>query len=414
MATRKNIPHVAPRKKHTTRRTYLMQPTLCPSPVLPIPLYLAIWFLLAPAPLGGEEPATNNNLAKSIVSLPYGWPFLQPQDMQPRGGSTQGAEVTLETQASPQWKALHNAGLTKGEQDQLAILALAGAYRVSFQFIETMGVKAGYHPPQPYFSWGTETVHVLHQSPDSVSLQHTLVMYFREEDGSLSEPMVMKHWRQDWKYEDRDMHTYRGNQVWARKTLSDHEVRGRWTQAVYQVDDSPRYETIGSWDHTGGVSRWTSDDAWRPLPRREFAVRDDYNVLAGTHTITITPTGWVHAQNNGKLLVTDGQDQVRCVACETGINRYERISAPDLATPADAYWTKTGDYWREVRRMWSEVFQVRDQFGLHKQADGAKLYQAHFGYAGKVEENDQYDAAAGREHARATIRKFLIDATGTE
>jgi len=391
-----------------------MQQTPCPSLVLPLTVCLASWFMLAPALLGGEEPPAADNSAQPVVSLPYGWPFLLPKEMQPRGGSTHGADVTLETHASPQWKALDEASLSPVEQDRRAILALAGAYRVSFQFIETMGVAAGYHPPRPYFSWATEVVHVLQQSQRSVSLQHTLVMYFREEDGSMSDPMVMKHWRQDWNYQDRDLHTYRGNQVWARKTLPDQEAQGRWTQAVYQVDDSPRYETIGCWDHTGGVSRWTSDDAWRPLPRREFSVRDDYNVLAGTHTITVTPTGWVHAQNNRKLSVTDGQDQVRCVACETGINRYERISAPDLASPAGAYWTKTGDYWREVRRMWAEVYQVRDRFGLQKQAGGTKLYQAHFGYAGQVEEDEHYDVAAGREHARATIGKFLIDATATE
>jgi hypothetical protein len=307
--------------------------------------------LLAPTVFGGDEPPADGEPAQTVVSLPYGWPFLSPQEMQSRGGSTQGADVTLETNPSAAWQSLQEANLAPVEQDRRAILALAGSYRVSFQFIETMGIAAGYHPPRPYFSWGTEVVHVLQQSEQAVSLQHTLVMVFREEDGTMSDPMVMKHWRQDWNYQDCDLHTYRGNQVWARKTLPDQEAQGHWSQAVFQVDDSPRYETIGRWDHTGGVSRWSSDEAWRPLPRREFSVRDDYNVLAGTHAITVTPTGWVHEQDNRKLLVTADQEKIRCVACETGINRYERITAPDLTAPADAYWAKTGDYWREVRAM---------------------------------------------------------------
>jgi hypothetical protein len=397
--------------KQPIRQMIPMQQAPCHPLMLPLTVCLASWIVFAPTVSGGEDPAPGS---QTVVSLPYGWPFLSAKQMQHRGGTTEGFDVTLEATASAPWKALQDASLSPVEKDRRAILALAGSYRVSFQFIETMGVVADYHPPQPYFSWGTEFVHVLRQSERNVSLQHTLVMYFREEDGSMSPPMVMKHWRQEWNYQDRDLHTYRGNQVWARWTLTDQEVRGRWTQAVYQVDDSPRYETIGRWDHTGGVSRWTSEDAWRPLPRREFSVRDDYNVLASTHTITVTPTGWVHTQDNRKLLVAEGQDQIRCLACEAGINRYERIIAPDLASPADAYWAKTGDYWREVRAMWAEVCQARDRFRLQKQVGDAKLYQEHFEYADRVQENERYDAASGREHARETIGKFLVDAAVTE
>ena len=35
-------------------------------------------------------------------------------------------------------------------------------------------------------------------------------MYFKQEDGSISDPVVMKHWRQDWKYEDSEINTYIG------------------------------------------------------------------------------------------------------------------------------------------------------------------------------------------------------------
>ena len=186
------------------------------------------------------------------------------------------------------------------EKDRAAILSLVGDYRTSFHFLETMGLYGDHEPARPYHSWATEEVRVLEDRGDFISLQHTLVMHFQMPDGSEMEPMVMKHWRQDWTYEDEDLHTFRGDGTWARDRRSSDEVAGSWSQAVWQVDDSPRYEAIGKWMHTGNRSAWTGENSWRPLPRREHSVRDDYGVMEGFHRIVITPTGWIHEQNNWK------------------------------------------------------------------------------------------------------------------
>ncbi len=343
--------------------------------------------------------------SENIVSMAFGWPFLDPASMETRGGTTQGTKVTLAEAPSAAWNELQRPGLDDREKDRQAILAMAGSYRVSFEFIESMGFTEDYAPSRPYFSWATEHVRVLANTPTFVSLQHTLVMYFADDE--VVKPMVMKHWRQDWTYDDLDLYVYRGNLVWQRVKLTKEEADGGWSQAVFQVDDSPRYESFGRWEHADGVSRWTSNDAWRPLPRREFSVREDYNVLGGTHAITITPTGWVHIQDNRKLQVGVESEPPRCLACELGVNRYERIDEPTLQEPADAYWAKTGAYWKEVRSAWDEVFRSRDHFQLKKQADGKKLYEEHFGYAAEIEEAGGYDTEAGRTHAQETIRKFL-------
>ena len=165
---------------------------------------------------------------------------------------------------------------------------------------------------------------------------------------------------------------------------------------------------VGRWNHEEGVSRWESEDCWRPLPRREFSVRDDYNVLAGSHAITITPTGWVHAQDNRKLLVGSGEAP-RSIGSETGINRYERITEPNLVGGADDYWAKTGKYWEEVRSAWSEVFKKEETFRLKPSDEEKKLYQIHFGYAAELEKGGEYDKKAAKEHAQKTIARFLAE-----
>ena len=87
----------------------------------------------------------------------------------------------------------------------------------------------------------------------------------KDKDGNTKGPFVQKHWRQDWSYEDKKILEFQGKNEWAVKR---HEnVKKSWSQAVYQVDDSPRYESYGIWVHEDGVSRWVSKSTNRPLPR---------------------------------------------------------------------------------------------------------------------------------------------------
>ena len=130
-----------------------------------------------------------------------------------------------------------------------------------------------------------------------------MVMFVADREGKVQGPFVQKHWRQDWRYEDTDLHVFIGRNRWVRQERTADEVRGRWSQAVFQVDDSPRYEALGEWEHYGSYSAWTSDRTARPLPRRETSVRDDYQILEGVNRHTLTPTGWVQEEENLKLVL---------------------------------------------------------------------------------------------------------------
>jgi hypothetical protein len=230
-------------------------------------------------------------------------------------------------------------------------------------------------------------------------------MYFKNEKGEVQGPAVMKHWRQDWTYEDKELHVFQGNRTW--KRVDAPNPKGRWSQAVFQVDDSPRYEVMGEWTHDGKLHTWQSDNCPRPLPRREHSVRKDYNVLEGFHEITLTPNGWVHLQNNRKLQV-DPDGKRTYLGAELGVNRYEEITSPELAPAFTKYWEKTGDYWKDVRDTWTATLKENDQFALKDEdAEGEKLYALHFEYAGDLEKAEKPDPAANLKHAQETIKKFL-------
>ncbi len=335
----------------------------------------------------------------------FSWGSLPSDIADPRGGMTTGTPVTFVEPRSLPLESIKQAD-SAFQKDRAAILSLAGDYKASFHFLETMGLFPEHEPVRPYHSWATERVHVLEDNGDFISLQHTIVMYFQQEDGSVMGPMVMKHWRQDWTYEDTDLHTFRGSGSWERDTQSHESVKGAWSQSVWQVDDSPRYEALGKWEHDGNRSAWTGENSWRPLPRREYSARDDYGVMEGFHRIVITPTGWVHEQNNWKR-VSGNSDEYR--AHELGIDRYELISSPSLEA-ANAYWEKTGPYWAAVREAWKDVYAKRDRFALETKYEGRSQFEYHFEYAGKLDAGEPYDPEEGAAFARSTIERYLTDA----
>lgn len=223
-----------------------------------------------------------------------------------RGGTTRGAPVVLDPTPSRAWQALQASGLTDFERDRRAILAMAGTYRVSFEFMEVARFEPG-ERGVPYQSWGTEKVYVDRDTGRSLSLVHIMELHVQMEDGSISPPMVMKHWRQDWDYEPKQIVEYHGRDRWQRRAVDRREATGAWRQTVYQVDESPRYASLGHWQHSSSFSTWLSGETWRPLPRREWSVREDYQVLIGTNRHTVMPTGWLQEENNLKGALTPGR-----------------------------------------------------------------------------------------------------------
>lgn len=366
----------------------------------------------------GSKPATvtasTRALPASAVVEPvtesrayvFGWGELSADLAKPRGGTSRGAPVTLAPAQVLPLPAIAATTANAFDCDHAAILALAGDYKVSFHFMETLGFAPEHTPTRPYHSWATEHVHVIKDTGRFISLQHTLVMFFKKDDGTIEGPSLVKHWRQDWTYEDADLHTFRGARTWARERRAPEAVAGTWTQAVFQVDDSPRYEAAGRWTHDGNRSAWSGETSWRPLPRREFSVRQDYEVMEGQHRIVLTPTGWLHVQDNWKRVAGDASPDAAFIAHEYGLDRYERITAPSLAA-ADENWAKTGAYWAAVRAAWREVFAQHDRFELRAEVEGPRLFEEHFAYAERLAAGAPFVAADAARHARETIDRFL-------
>jgi hypothetical protein len=236
-------------------------------------------------------------------------------------------------------------------KDRQAILAMAGTHAVTFEFKETAAIAPGYKlKTKPYKETATEVVIVVEDTPERIALQNLLVV--RDKDGK---PHVIKHWAQIWTWQDTEILDYCGSEedhLWNKTELTPEQAAGTWSQLVTNVDDTPRYEGYGRWTHNNGESSWQSGPTRRPLPRREYSARDDYDYLTVTNRHALTPNGWLHYQDNRKVVDREGEDK-RVLCYESGLNTYTRTESTDAAV-ALTWWKENRGFWDGVRKFWTE------------------------------------------------------------
>ena len=245
-----------------------------------------------------------------------------------------------------------NAQNDKKAEDQKAIKSMCGCYEVKFNFAETFQFTKDslYKPSKTKYDYGLEWVELVEDQQNKIVMQHILITGKTEDD-------IVKHWRQDWEFENTKFYDFKKDLTWNFETKPKNEVKGQWTQRVYQVDDSPRYEGSATWLHVDGRHFWTNTtDA--PLPRREHTVRSDYNVLKRTNTHEITKEGWIHNQDNEKIVRSENGKDV-LLAKEKGFDTYTKVDDSKCII-AQNYWKKNALTWKKVRDKWESIF-VKDK-----------------------------------------------------
>ena len=253
-------------------------------------------------------------------------------------------------------------------EDVKAIKSMCGCYEVTFNFAETFqyNKEENYVPSKTKYDYALEWVELVENQPNKLVLQHILIV----DDSTL-----VKHWRQDWEFENTSFYQFYKDKTWKFETLSKNEVKGQWTQRVYQVDDSPRYEGSASWVHVDGRHYW-EDNTDAPLPRREQTIRKDYNVLNRTSVHEITKDGWIHDQDNVKIL-RDGNGKDVVIAKEKGTDYYKKV-ADSKCKAGQNYWKKNAALWKNVRDKWQTIFDRKMDLNLESSVDKKPLFMHLF------------------------------------
>ncbi|CAN1569715.1 hypothetical protein MCETHM1_03117 [Flavobacteriaceae bacterium] len=259
----------------------------------------------------------------------------------------------------------------KKQEDINSIKAMCGCYEVKFNFTETFEYpkdSTTYKPSQTKHETALEWIELVEDQPNKIVLQHLLIVGKEEND-------IVKHWRQDWLFENTELYSFFKDQTWKFNKLPTKNVKGQWTQKVFQVDDSPRYEGTSSWVHVDGTDYWkNTTDA--PLPRREHTKRDDYNVLKRRNIQEITSFGWIHEQDNDKIIRDDKGNDV-LLAQEKGMDIYTKV-ADSKCLLAQNWWATNQELWKKVRSKWGNVYANNKDLSLEKKVNKKSLFSVLF------------------------------------
>ena len=100
---------------------------------------------------------------------------------------------------------------TKLDQDIEAIKSMCGCFEIDFKFAETFNYSkdSNYIPSKTYNVGALEYAQLVEETENKLVIQHLLVF----------EGGVMKHWRQDWLYENKDFMMYNYDNKWTYKNL---------------------------------------------------------------------------------------------------------------------------------------------------------------------------------------------------
>ena len=278
----------------------------------------------------------------------------------------------------------------KKSKDIQSIKSMCGCFEIEFNFAETFvfSEKEGYQKSKTYKARALEWGQLILDEKNKISIQHLLIV------GSKEFPSIVKHWRQDWIYQNTDLYLYDKNDKWSYISLDKKDVKGQWTQKVFQVDDSPRYEGSASWIHQDGKSYWENTTP-APLPRREFSKRSDYNVTMRGNRHEITNDGWVHDQDNKKIQKEDDSQFV--LAHEKGYSTYTKVPDSECKAAVD-WWDKNGSKWKMVRDKWDIIYSSNKDLTLKPTGYDKKLYSYLF--SPSIDEKNEI---------HSTIDMFLMD-----
>lgn len=109
---------------------------------------------------------------------------------------------------------------------------LCGCFDVEFKYAETFSPDENYKfHDRETISGGLELVFPVEATDKKIVLQHLLV---------LTDKVIIKHWREDWTYENPVIWKYQGNKTWKKEMQKPEAVKGKWTQSIWEVSDEPR------------------------------------------------------------------------------------------------------------------------------------------------------------------------------
>lgn len=274
---------------------------------------------------------------------------------------------------------------------------LCGCFEVEFKYAETFSPDSNYLLRRSKIMHARELAVPIEQTDKKVVIQHLLIG---------DDSTIIKHWREDWVYEQPYIWKFEGDRKWVKELLQPAQYKGKWAQTVWEVDDAPRYQGVGDWLNTDGKTFWlNTTDA--PLPRREYTTRNDYNVMRRTNRLVVAADGYVHEQDNEKIVKESRNEKL--IAQEKGLNTYRRIADANCAN-AETWWANNSGFWKLARTAWEELFKRNETVQLQFKIEGKRLDQYLSGLESKWNQHE-LSAESVMQEVNKILMKFSDSST---
>ena len=117
-----------------------------------------------------------------------------------------------------------------------------------------------------------------------------------------------------------------------------------------------------------------------------MCIRDSYNLMKRLNRIEITDNGWIHKQNNSKVLKTEFESMI--IANEIGFSPYKKVN-DKRCNPAREWWNTKQSKWNSVREEWEKIYVLQKDISVKKKVDGMFLYE-HLMFTNNYEENETH------------------------
>lgn len=281
--------------------------------------------------------------------------------------------------------------LAQPEKDIKAIQSLCGCFKVKFDFAETFSPDTAYRFKERYSTSAIEYIFTDEQASDKLVLQHLLV---------IDDSTVIKHWRQDWEFQQNKVFSYDGHRKWSTSQISDEEIKGTWIQKVFEVNDAPRYSANAHWIHSAQYPYWEAV-ADAPLPRREYTKRSDYQILRRQNRHEISAFGHIHDQDNEKIVVAADGSQSLLVR-EKGYVTYTRLAESECALAVE-FWKEHQRFWRLSRAVWDEILAEGNVYEMAFKVNGKMFHESLAEFMKELPADD----IAIKDGLRKLIKSYL-------
>ena len=133
---------------------------------------------------------------------------------------------------------------SKKQMDYSAIKSMCGCYNVEFNFAETFNYSNDslYEASKVKNDKALEWVQVIEDSPSKISLQHILII------GDSANHYIVKHWRQDWLYENTQFMMFDYDNKWT------YEENNRVGDHIWWISDVRKFKShFPEWEYRYGI-----------------------------------------------------------------------------------------------------------------------------------------------------------------